>query len=390
MKGNKKAWMNVIGAMVVLASVYGCVINSFTLFVVPISNERGIPREYVSLILTIMFLSYMVSSSLSGRVYEKVRLKTAMVVSAVLVPTFYFLLSFPLPLFLMYALSLFIGLLLPFISFTAFSILIRSWFPDNTGFATGIAFMGSGIGGMIWSVLLGRIMENRGYQAAYATAGLIMFSIAIIVAIFFIDDSKVVMEKRGKNQKFLKPQGLYRALVLSFLVGVTPLFVSQAMVPKALDSGLGGTYASALNASFMAGLCIMKVVMGRSYDKFGLKKTLSFGLISGFIAAVLTLFITRKELFVVYIFFLSTNGTIQSMAPSLLAKKITDENNYTTTNGLCVAVNYLGCAISPLILNVVYERVGSYNPVLLTDLGLIIITTLILIMPRKLRQSKTL
>ena len=126
MKGNKKAWMNVIGAMVVLASVYGCVINSFTLFVVPISNERGIPREYVSLILTIMFLSYMVSSSLSGRVYEKVKLKTAMVVSAVLVPTFYFLLSFPLPLFLMYALSLFIGLLLPFISFTAFSILIRS------------------------------------------------------------------------------------------------------------------------------------------------------------------------------------------------------------------------------------------------------------------------
>ena len=99
MKGNKKAWMNVIGAMVVLASVYGCVINSFTLFVVPISNERGIPREYVSLILTIMFLSYMVSSSLSGRVYEKVKLKTAMVVSAVLVPTFYFLLSFPLPLF---------------------------------------------------------------------------------------------------------------------------------------------------------------------------------------------------------------------------------------------------------------------------------------------------
>ena len=332
----------------------------------------------------------MVSASLSGRVYGKVRLKTAMVVSAVLVPTFYFLLSFPLPLFLMYALSLFIGLLLPFISFTAFSILIRSLFPDNTGFATGIAFMGSGIGGMIWSVLLGRIIENRGYQAAYATAGLIMFSIAIIVAIFFIDDSKVVMEKRGKNQKFLKPQGLYKALVLSFLVGVTPLFVSQAMVPKALDSGLGGTYASALNASFMAGLCIMKVVMGRSYDKFGLKKTLSFGLISGFIAAVLTLFITRKELFVVYIFFLSTNGTIQSMAPSLLAKKITDESNYTTTNGLCVAVNYLGCAISPLILNVVYERVGSYNPVLLTDLGLIIITTLILILPRKLRQSKTL
>lgn len=387
MNDKKKAWMNVIGAMVVLASVYGCVINSFTLFVVPISTERGIPREYVSLILTIMFLSYMLSSSLSGKIYEKVRVKSAMMVAAVLVPLFYFSLSFPLPLPLMYFSSLIVGLLLPFISFTAFSILIRSWFPDNTGFATGIAFMGSGIGGMIWSVVLGSIIENRGYQAAYGCAGVVMIAIAIFVCFFLIDDSKVVIEKREGKSKFIKPEGLGNALILSFLVGITPLFVSQAMVPKALDAGMGGSYGSMLNAFFMAGLCIMKAVMGRSYDKFGLKKTLFFGLFSGFVAAILTLFITHKELFIIYIFFLSANGTIQSMAPTLLAKRITDEKNYTTTSGLCVAVNYLGCALSPLILNIVYERVGSYNPVLLVDLGLIVLSALILLVPRR-NQAK--
>ncbi|MGN1190613.1 MAG: MFS transporter, partial [Candidatus Ornithospirochaeta sp.] len=241
MNDKKKAWMNVIGAMVVLASVYGCVINSFTLFVVPISTERRIPREYVSLILTIMFLSYMLSSSLSGKIYEKVRVKSAMMVAAVLVPLFYFSLSFPLPLPLMYFSSLIVGLLLPFISFTAFSILIRSWFPDNTGFATGIAFMGSGIGGMIWSVVLGSIIENRGYQAAYGCAGIVMIAIAIVVCFFLIDDSKVVIEKREGKSKFIKPEGLGNALILSFLVGITPLFVSQAMVPKALDAGMGGS-----------------------------------------------------------------------------------------------------------------------------------------------------
>ena len=114
MKENKKGWINVLGAMIILGTVYGCVINCFTLFVVPISNERGIEREYVSLILTIMFLSYMVSSSLSGKVYEKIRLKKAIVVSAILVPLFYFSLSFPIPLVLMYILALLIGLLLPF------------------------------------------------------------------------------------------------------------------------------------------------------------------------------------------------------------------------------------------------------------------------------------
>ena len=66
MKENKKGWINVIGAMIILGTVYGCVINCFTHFVVPISKESGIDREYVSLILTIMFLYYMVSSSFLG------------------------------------------------------------------------------------------------------------------------------------------------------------------------------------------------------------------------------------------------------------------------------------------------------------------------------------
>ena len=387
MKENKKGWINVIGAMIILGTVYGCVINCFTLFVVPISKERGIDREYVSLILTIMFLSYMVSSSLSGKVYERIRLKRAIIVSALLVPLFYFSLSFSLPIGLMYLLALLIGLLLPFMSFTSFSVLISSWFPYNTGFATGIAFMGSGKGGMIWGVVLGRVIEKSGYRASFALAGSVMLFVALVVSIFFIDDSKVVITKKEKNNSYIKPAGLYKTLILSFLVGITPLFVSQAMVPKALDAGLGGAYSSSLNAFFMAGLCIMKVVMGKSYDKFGIKKTLFFGLFSGFVASILTVFITHKELAVLYIFFLSTNGTIQSMAPTLLAKRISDERNYTSTNGLCVAVNYLGCALSPLILNIVYERAGSYNPVLIADLGLIFIASIILVAERN-NQAK--
>ena len=123
-----------------------------------------------------------------------------------------------------------------------------------------------------------------------------MLAVALVVSIFLIDDSKVVITKKEKNNSYIKPIGLYRTLILSFLVGITPLFVSQAMVPKALDAGLGGAYSSSLNAFFMAGLCIMKVVMGKSYDKFGIKKTLFFGLFSGFVASILTVFITHKEL----------------------------------------------------------------------------------------------
>lgn len=387
MKENKKGWINVIGAMILLGTVYGAVINCFTLFVVPISNERGIAREYVSLLLTIMFLSYMVSSSLSGKVFEKIRLKKALIISSLLVPVFYFSLSFPLPLVVMYLLALFIGLLLPFMSFTSFSVLIASWFPNNTGFATGIAFMGSGIGGMVWSVVLGRVIEDSGYSSAFALAGAVMLFVAVLVTIFLIDDTKVAVAKKEKSNKYTKVDGLYKALALSFLVGITPLFVSQAMVPKALDEGLGGAYSSSLNAFFMAGLCIMKVAMGKSYDRFGIKNTLFFGLLSGFVASILTLFISHKEFVLFYILFLSVNGTIQSMAPTLLAKRISDDFNYTVTNGLCVAINYLGCALSPLILNIVYERVGSYNPVLIADLGLIALASIILFVERK-NQAK--
>ena len=103
--------------------------------------------------------------------------------------------------------------------------------------------------------------------------------------------------------------------------------------------------------------------------------------------SILTVFISHKEFVVFYIFFLSENEKIQSMAPTLLAKRISDDRNYTSTNGLCVAINYLGCALSPLILNIVYERAGSYNPVLIADLGLIAIASIFLIAERK-NQAK--
>lgn len=384
----RKAILNIIGAVILLGTLYGCVINCFTLFVVPISREGGIKREAVSLCLTIMFLSYMVSSSLSGSVYRRVRVKTAMIIASIVIPLFFFLNSLSLPFYFMYISSLVMGLLLPFVSFTSFSLLIRSTFKENAGFAIGIAFTGSGIGGMIWSVVLGRMIERIGYKASFGKAGIVMFLISITITLLFIDDSKVLIPDKEEKVTIAGTKGMARVMILSFLVGLTPLFISQSMVPKALDAGLDSAYASSLNAGFMALLCIMKVVMGKSYDKFGLNKTLFLGLLSGIISAIFTLFITIKSLFFPYLLFLSINGTIQSMAPSLLAKRITDEKTFSSVNGICVAFNYLGCALSPLILNMVYERKGSYDGVLLFDMGLIVIS-MILLFQGRIRQSKT-
>ncbi|MBQ0072130.1 MAG: MFS transporter [Spirochaetales bacterium] len=387
MKKNLRGWLIAIAGTLVMATVYGGVINCNTLFVVPVSRELGIPRQSYSLTLTLMFLCYMVSSMLSGKMFKKFGLKTCMTMGAVFVPLLFFSNGFAPSLFVLYLDSVLIGLLLPFISFTAFSVVIKDWFQENSGLAIGISFMGSGIGGRIWSFLLGIWLDSIGYRASYRMMAIIMAVFTIPVVLFLVKPNQknfgVLEGEKLSFSETLKDRQTLLVLLISFLVGITPVIISQSLVPNAQDNGFSIQYASMLNAFFMGGLCLMKLVVGRLFDTAGLKKTLVLTLVAGVISLICAILVSIKMLHPIYIFFLALNGTIQSMAPSIIAMNYSTKENFPTANGLAVGINYLGCALAPFILNGVYDAMGSYSPVLYCDLVATAFAILIVLVAKK-------
>ncbi|MGN1163737.1 MAG: MFS transporter [Candidatus Ornithospirochaeta sp.] len=384
MKNKTRAWITVFSSMLLLASVYGYIVNSFTLYVVPLSVERGVGRENVSLCLTLVFLFYMVSSFTAGKVLERVGIKRSMTACVILIPLLTYLRGIDLPFLYMYLSSALLGFLLPFISFTALGIVIKSWFDENQGLAVGLAFTGSGIGGMAWSLVIGSVMEKYGTAFSFRFAAIVMIVTALPLVIFGIKERKTEKmvaenEKKTTLKSALETKGLWRVLILSFLMGLTPLFVSQAMVPMALDKGLGTSLSSMLNASFMLGLCLMKIVMGYSYDKFGIKSTMAVIQVCTFVSAYLLLNIERSLMLVPFIVVLSISGTVQSMSPTILSSSISSDENFPTVSGIAVAVNYLGCALSPLLLNYVYSKTGSYSSVVASDFILLPLALLLIV-----------
>ena len=384
MKKNIRAWITVFSSMLLLAFVYGYIVNSFTLYVVPLASERGVGRDSVSLCLTLVFLFYMVSSFSAGKILERVGIKRAMVISVVLIPLLTYLRGCDLPFSYMYFSSVLLGFLLPFVSFTALGIVIKSWFCENQGLAVGLAFTGSGIGGMLWSIAIGKVLEKSGSAYSFRFAAIIMLITALPLVLLGISENKEGKRKREGEKKVsirsaMETRGLWRVLLLSFLMGLTPLLVSQAMVPLALDKGLGSSLSSLLNAAFMLGLCLMKIVMGYSYDRFGTKPTLILIQICTFLSAFLLLNIERSLMLLPFIFVLSISGTVQSMSPAILSSEIAEDEYYPTVSGMAMAVNYLGCAISPLLLNYVYSRKGSYDSVVASDYFLIPLALLIIL-----------
>lgn len=391
MKKNLRGWFIVFAGLLVMGIVYGGVINCNTLFVVPVSTELGIPRQSFSLTLTIMFLCYMVSSFMSSKMFQKFGLKTCMTIGSILVPLFFFLNGMAPNLVCLYLSSACIGLVLPFISFTTFSVVIKDYFEENSGFAIGISFMGSGIGGMFWSFLAGSWLNSLGYHMTYRLMAMVMAVIAIPVVFFLVkpnhENFGVVAGEKLSMGAALKEKNAIVIVLLSFLVGITPVIISQSLVPNALDKGYPMAYGSLLNAGFMAGLCIMKLVIGRLFDKAGLKFSLILALVAGEIALFCCLLVNLQFLHPIYIVALAFNGTIQSMAPSLIAMNYSRKEMFASANGLAVGVNYLGCAMAPFLLNAFFDALGSYDVILLIDVFMTFATILCVVFAPKIRKA---
>ena len=149
-----RAWMIAISGTVMTGTIYAAIVNCFSLFIIPICSENNFTRGAFNISLTLLYCAYMVGSVMSGKLFRKYDLKKLMVLSAILIPLLFLSLSITNSLLIFYIVFILIGFMMPYVSFASYSVLIHDWFEDsNEGTAVGIAFMGSGIGGMILNVL---------------------------------------------------------------------------------------------------------------------------------------------------------------------------------------------------------------------------------------------
>lgn len=372
-------WVIVGAVFLIMAAAWGIVYNCSSLFIDPISDELGFSRSQINATMTIRAACQMGVSLFAGKIFKRFDIKGVMKVASIVLVVSFFTFSFAVSLWSFYLITFISSISITLIAIIPLSIIISNWFDEKKGTALGIAFMGSGVGGMVFSSLTGIWIEAYGWRVAYQILALSM-GVIIIPSIFFII-------KLYPREKGLQPVGVSKESAESFAAkenfGVTLaeamksvkfwalnlssilLFIMinglmMNVAPHLRNIGYSITYSANVVALIMATLAVGKVALGKLFDSIGIKWTTMIACLSSLLAIVGLIFAEYTWALLVVIIFAGLGSAYATIANSVLTVELFGKKDYNAILGFLSAIAAIGSVVGPIITGVLYDASGNY------------------------------
>lgn len=373
-------WLLVVVGLFMMMLGYVSYISVVSVFVVPVTTELGIDRGDFVLYATILSLFSIVAAGYYGKRMAKGNIKLIMAVSAILSAVAYVGFSRSTEAWHFYVFSLLLGLGFANVTTMPISILINNWFGGKIkGTAMGMAFIGSGLGGMIMTPLLNYINTDFGWRNGYLfLAGVFLLIITPVILLLVVktpeekgfyrmgqaEGEASIKDATGMVVKeAMKTPMLWLTVfsIVIFIFGSSAILFNS--VPYLIQVGFTPERAAALAGLNLGGLIIGKIVTGMICDRFGTK---TGSILSSFVfaGAFVSLFLlpSNPNLFVyLWIICYGLGGGGITVCPPLLVNSLFGEKDYGNIIAIMTMATSLGGAFGGTIAAYIYDATGSYG-----------------------------
>ena len=307
------------------------------------------------------------------------KLKRLMSIAAIVTCVCYFLQAFAGSIWAFYGLSILLAFSTALLSWTPLTVIIGNWFNEKRGLAIGIAFMGSGVGGMLFNALGGVLISSVGWRYTFMIYAAIMACTMLPTVLFVIKikpedvglapyGGHIVSvgdtgEKPGMSLKQAMRGSVMYILAGSFLlIGFCMNSMNLTTAPNIAALGYSQVFAAGVASAYMALLAVSKIALGAMCDKIGTWKGCAISLIALLIAAISAALAGNMP----FVFLLVlTNGlgtAFGSVAYPLIARDLYGERDQAAISGIFSSIGSLGGSFGPTICGMVYDMTGAYTP----------------------------
>lgn len=374
------AWVIACAGLVLTAAAIGMAVNCFSLFVVPVCSDMGFSRWQMGVCQTINALTFAVTALISGWLFQRVRLHSIMKVSAVTMAAAYFLYSRATRLWMFYACAVIGSTSASFLTWVPLSVILNNWFYKKRAFAIGFAFMGSGVGGMIFSSVGSRLIETVGWRSTFTVISAALFVIAVPIVYFVLS---VRPQDRGLNaygadgqteksalngadgvrlSDAAKTMRFFGILLFIFAFGFATNGFTATFVPHLEDSGYDRIRAGELYSVYMLMLAAGKMTIGALFDRFGAKKTTALGLMLMLIALAGLIYARYVWAVIVMLAVAGIGNCLSTVGLPVLARSMYGDKDYAAFTGIFNTAGNLGCTLAPAALGLFRDHALSYSP----------------------------
>jgi len=338
---------------------------------VPLSEEFGVARAEVSVVLLIVALTNAIVYPLVGRLADRIGARLIIVIGICLFSVSLFLTSKIeniTDLYLVYGLMGMSGSVLGPILFTK---IIAGWFDAKRGFFLGfVGGVGNGVGSTLMPVYVFSLVAEGGWRYGYQGLSFLVLGLGLPVVLAFLRDPS--SESLTANNVDQRQSGL--TLVEAGKIRTFWIFVSAIalctgclisvfthVVPVLTDIGIQTQDATAVLATFALVTVIAQVIVGGFLDKVGRP------------FAIAPLFVVAAG--GILIFSTATSLPLMFLSASLMGMGLGAEfgllpygisryfglRHYGTISGVMYGIVAVTNGCMPVLMDIAYDTWGNYD-----------------------------
>ena len=384
-------WLIVGVALVMFALIVGTLMNAFSLFVLPVSEEFNLSRADTNTAAILLNFGGALFAPFVGRFLDRVPVRRVVAVGAVLLGGSLVGLGLSHSLWVSAAI-IFVPLAIASHSagMSSASVLVARWFSVHRGRAMAIAIMGMSLGGIVVAPAIGQLIEGAGWRTTLIIVGVALS--AIILAMLPVirerpgpDDHEVaVRDPQPEAQRAAqptapatpkKPQEILSnsqfwlvALSTAIVLGVSHA-IMITIVPLGRAANLDASQSASLIAVLSVGGIVGKLGVAWMGDRLN-KALLLAGLfvLCALVNAALSISSTYEALLVCVVAMGVVVGAATPVFYSLLAS-IFGAASFGTALGLATPLITIVGAASMRFSGEVFDRTGGYDDMFIAFAG---------------------
>lgn len=373
--------------------VFACGVGMFTIFpqiftvpgnyVVSITEDLGIARTVYSLSVTLLTLTMAVAASQLSRILKRFSVRLIMTVTAVVLGLnlmSYSLLTSVLGLYVRAAIS---GVCACLAGNMIMTILMQRWFVKNVNFAMSLAFTCTGLGGMVFSQILPRVLVAYGWRSCYFVSGITVMCLVVPVYFFFLRDNPedvglrpfgaeslegVTVEKpadTGATLPEIKRHWYFYLFIPALMVVSMASGCTQSHFPPSLtDAGYAVLTIATIQSVYSVLNSVTKLSVGIIFDKIGPKIGI-FIVIMGYVVGYLALAFAGLNQALGYVAGIGFGIGIAwgTLGVPFVISSIFGRKDYAAVYGFCSMMTQAASALASTGAGLVYDIVGNYFPI---------------------------
>lgn len=365
------------------------------LYLAAITEALQLPRSLFSLNDSIRYLTTAAMNLVFATVMHKLGIKK-MVAAGVLSLTIQCVVSaLATTVWEFYIAGFFLGLGLALCTTTMISFVIRRWCKENTGKILGFVLAANGIGSAAATQVVSPMIYESGDPFGYRNAYWLMAGILVVVGIIVVplmreqpaevaaaSDKKTVKSRDWPGMDYedaKKRPYFYAAAVCIFLTGMCLQGLSGISAAHMKDTGIDPSYVALVVSIQSLMLAISKFLAGLSYDKFGMRFTMTLcdvcALLATLLLSLVSATVLGKNLAVAHAVFNALALPLETIMLSLFASELFGNRAFAHTMGIFAAVNTAGYAAGTPLANWCFDAFGTYVPVILFYCGTMLVVT---------------